>query len=236
MNTLNTKQSRRAAAQLALPSVRRAARALVFLLAFVGAFGVAATAQAGEKDGFSPELRFSLGGAFVAPQVQSYGWVEDEIAARQDFSVGVTPVQGLTLQLEYSAGRSSAYRAGGLDTSLFAHGVGVRVRYALDCGGIVRPYLTTGLGASVGMVRIDGPSRALRDRTTAFFGDFAAGMEVQSRGKVSIGAYQDFGYAIRTPYNFDDARTDDGSAAVDLGDIQLRGVQYRIGIFVATEF
>jgi hypothetical protein len=55
--------------------------------------------------------------------------------------------------------------------------------------------------------------------------------------RFGVGAFYEGGYALQTPYNFDDARFEDGeNTGVDLGSIFLHGATHGGGLFVAAYF
>lgn len=208
---------------------------------------LAPTATAAEADDatFQRSLRFGFAGAAVRPQDNSYQRLDDDVAARGEFTAGATIARGLTLQLEYSLGTSYAYTTAGVEADF--HGAGIRARYALECGSFIAPYATLGLGASVAKLQMETSSASntyfshsgpvtLNDTATAFHGDVAIGVQFKTRGRIGFGVYQDFGYAFRTPYDFDAATRASGSGSVDLGSVQLHGFQFRMGVFVDVPF
>lgn len=190
----------------------------------------------------TPAIRLSVAASGIRATDASADWVSDEeFLPRGEFGVGVVLKEGLTLQVDYAAGRTSSYILANYDAELTWHQVGVRARYRLDLLPIVNPYVTAGGGLTVGRARIYGGAGELRDNAVAAYGDVAAGIEARSRGRVVFGGFQDFGYSFRTAYDFDEATTegDDGASAegeVDLGQVRMSGFQIRLGVFVEFPF
>ena len=82
-------------------------------------------------------------------------------------------------------------------------------------------------------------SATVRDTAIGYYVDGAAGFELYTPGRVSVGFSTDAGYAYRSPLHFDDAQPlerDGPSTEVDLGELTFRGFQWRGGFFLRTTF
>ena len=183
----------------------------------------------------APELRLFVSGAAhlnVSEDVE--WWSEGRILERFEIGAGALVAPGLTLVGEFSTVSKSESVLASSFTTLDVRTAGARARYAFDLSDWVRPYLSAGASVVLASMTLDTLSTTLDANDTGFGFDVAAGVEVQTQGRFSVGAYHDFGFAYRTPLRFDAApnRSDGPQQGVDLGEVTLHGFQWRAGLFV----
>ncbi len=188
-------------------------------------------------DEFDPELRLTIAGASHANTDASFDIASSGTRTGMlEAGVAALVAPGLTFGAEYTTFGEENDILGGYSTDLRSRGLNLRVRYALDVIPIVRPYVTGAAGFVVVNNSFSLFTKTFEDRAAAFAGDLAGGIEIQTPGRVSVGFYNDYGYAFRTPIDFDDARTEDDEfdGSVDLGAVRLGGFQWRLGTFIAV--
>lgn len=206
------------------------------LIALVVAVLVPFTSPASAEEDDGIELRLHQSGAGTLVRDDGFGWLADDtpVFGRFEVGVGATVIPGLTVLGEFSWGAAYDTVLDGADSELQSLTGGARVRLAMPIDFIVKPYLTAGAGLLVGHYALDGGERRLSDTAFGIALDSAMGVEVQSRGRFSVGGFMDYGYAWRSKLRFE-AEASDGLRVdpVDLGTLQLSGFQFRFGAFLS---
>ena len=212
-------------------------RILSVLVALALLAPAAAMAQEPNQDS---ELRLSLSGASLRNSSPQTSHVSED-RGLQRFEVGLSYelARNLLVGVDFSTGSSSRFVSSGWDTHLSMRTVGARVRYLIDVSRFFRPYLTAGGGVVLGRAEVNLASATVSDNALGFYVDAAAGFEIFTPGRFSVGFATDSGYAYRTPIRFDDARpggSDGPSTGFGLGDLSFRGYQWRGGVFLRAIF
>lgn len=191
--------------------------------------------------GFAPELRLLVAGSSFRARDASVDWIsESRNMERVEAGIGALVAPGLSVFAEFSHRNTENWILGSFENDFQIRTIGARLRYAFELPiPIVRPYVSAGAGVVLARNDFYGPSETLESTAIGWGGDVAAGIEAQTRGRFSVGAYNDYGYAYRSDLTFDDAApaTDDGpNGEVDLGTVSLHGFQWRLGVFLSARF
>lgn len=187
-----------------------------------------------------PELRLSVSGASLRNASEQTSYVsEDRGLERFELGLSYEIVRNLLFGLDYATGRSSRFVSSGWDSQLSMRSVGGRFRYLIEVYSFFRPYLTVGGGIVLGRMELDLENSTVSDNALGYYVDGAAGFEIFTPGRISVGFATDSGYAYRTPLRFDDAQpgSNDGPRTpIELGELRFRGYQWRGGAFVRATF
>ena len=154
------------------------------------------------------------------------------------FGVGVRVAPHIGVELNYVSGETSDAVFADTDATFSVAGADARARFDYALFRFFRVYGAVGIGARSATIEVNTSSDTVSQQQLGFAASLVGGVELAWIGrKFGVGAFYEGGYALQTPYNFDNARFEEGdNEGVDLGSIFLHGATQGGGLFVAAYF
>jgi len=180
---------------------------------------------------FSGAQQFSTGNELAAVS-------EGDSMGMGTFGVGVRVARHIAVELNYVSGETSDVVFADTDATFSTAGADARARFDYALFRFFRVYGAVGVGARSASIEVSTSSDTVSQTQLGLAASLVGGVELAWIGRrFGVGAFYEGGYSLQTPYNFDDARFEDGeNTGVDLGSIFLHGATHGGGLFVAAYF
>jgi hypothetical protein len=195
--------------------------------------------DAGDEQLYPKYVRIHLAGAQQFSTGNDLAAVsEGDSMGMGTFGVGVRLARHIGVELNYVSGETSDAVFADTDATFSTAGADVRARFDYALFRFFRVYGAVGVGARSASIEVSTEVDTVTQSQPGLAASLAGGVELAWIGrKFGAGAFYEGGYALQTPYNFDNARFEEGdNEGVDLGSIFLHGATHGGGLFVAAYF
>lgn len=194
------------------------------------------------------ELSLDVAGAFAVVGDDAYfGFADEDLASFADIGLGVEVWNGLSVVAEYRTGLERTTLFGTLESDFRTHAARLGLRYRYPLLSWLHPYVAAGVSFNWGDLDLDSGSRTYDD--TAFgvggyvlggiaaiwyFGDPEGPDKVTFWDRLGIGITNDYGYTFGPTLAFDEVRPENagGARPADLGEVDMSGFTWRIGLSI----
>ena len=193
------------------------------------------------------ELSFSAFAAGHGLQDDGYFLLSDDNqSVRANLSLGFEVFENLSVFAEYDTGTEHGALFEDLTMTFTVNAACVGLVYRYPLLEWLHPYALAGVGACWGDIDLEAPAQTY-DATDFGMGGFVLGgieavwyiggreptADASFIQRLGLGVANDYGYSFGPSLDFDDLRPDSGGGTpVDLGEVDLSGFTWRVGLTI----